>query len=90
MIICPRCGTKNNDNFNCCYNCGNPLNKQSEEIENEEQEEEILPQDDQEIEDSSDSIGSVYSSSAYRNQQTTVRTSSKRDSDPQPPQTKYL
>lgn len=88
MIICPRCGTKNNDNFNCCYNCGNPLNKQSEEIENEEQEEEILPQDDQEIEDSSDSIGSVYSSSAYRNQQTTVRTSSKRDSNPQPPKKK--
>lgn len=88
MIICPRCGTKNNDNFNCCYNCGNPLNKQSEEIENEEQEEEILPQEDQEIEDSSDSIGSVYSSSAYRNQQTTVRTSSKRDSNPQPPQKK--
>lgn len=88
MIICPRCGTKNNDNFNCCYNCGNPLNKQSEEIENEEQEEEILPQEDQEIEDSSDSIGSVYSSSAYRNQQTTVRTSSKRDSNPQPPKKK--
>lgn len=88
MIICPRCGTKNNDNFNCCYNCGNPLNKQSEEIENQEQEEEILPQEDQEIEDSSDSIGSVYSSSAYRNQQTTVRTSSKRDSNPQPPKKK--
>lgn len=39
MIICPRCGTKNNDNFNCCYNCGNPLNKQTEEIVREEQEE---------------------------------------------------
>ncbi len=27
MIICQNCGTKNNDNFNCCYNCGTPLPK---------------------------------------------------------------
>lgn len=27
MIVCQHCGTKNNDNFNCCYNCGTPLPK---------------------------------------------------------------
>lgn len=30
MITCERCGTKNNDTFNCCYNCGARLKKQAE------------------------------------------------------------
>lgn len=100
MIICPRCGTKNNDNFNCCYNCGTPLNKQSNSkdeghedeasIYEPEQEEiydapvenepEEYTEEQDEYDDSSekDEISSVYSSSAYRNQQTIVSPSSKK------------
>jgi len=26
VIICPNCGFENKDDFNFCYNCGNPLN----------------------------------------------------------------
>ena len=42
MIICSRCGTKNNDNFNCCYNCGAPLNKNSEPANEYKDEESII------------------------------------------------
>ena len=100
MIICPRCGTKNNDNFNCCYNCGTPLNKQSntkkegqedEAATYEQEQEEIYDapvenepeeysEEPDEYDDSSEDedISSVYSSSAYRNQQTIISPSSKK------------
>lgn len=100
MIICPRCGTKNNDNFNCCYNCGTPLNKQSNtKKEGQEDEAATYEQEQEEIydapvenepeeyyeepdvyDDSSEDedISSVYSSSAYRNQQTIISPSSKK------------
>ena len=52
MIICPRCGTKNNDNFNCCYNCGTPLNKQSNtKKEGQEDEAATYEQEQEEIYD---------------------------------------
>ncbi len=35
MIICHRCGTSNQDNFNCCYNCGAPLKKKPQPTEDE-------------------------------------------------------
>lgn len=35
MIVCQNCGTKNNDNFNCCYNCGTPLPKKTPTLTSE-------------------------------------------------------
>ena len=52
MIVCEHCGTKNNDNFNCCYNCGTPLKKKT----NRDEEKKVKPilleleeQEDEEI-----------------------------------------
>lgn len=44
MIVCQHCGTKNNDNFNCCYNCGTPLPKKSSTASSEnEKKPKIMP-----------------------------------------------
>ena len=43
MIVCQNCGTKNNDNFNCCYNCGTPLPKNIPAKEVKEETEEKKP-----------------------------------------------
>lgn len=44
MIVCQHCGTKNNDNFNCCYNCGTPLpKKKSVPFADEEKKPNIMP-----------------------------------------------
>lgn len=63
MIVCQHCGTKNNDNFNCCYNCGTPLPKKaSASVADEEKKPNIMPlsyseydeTDDESITESSD------------------------------------
>lgn len=57
MIVCQNCGTKNNDNFNCCYNCGTPLPKNAPAKEVKEESEEKKPRimplvyDDDEVEE---------------------------------------
>lgn len=45
MIVCQHCGTKNNDNFNCCYNCGTPLPKKSSTSSDNEKKPKIMPFD---------------------------------------------
>lgn len=45
MIVCQHCGTKNNDNFNCCYNCGTPLPKKSSTSSENEKKPKIMPFD---------------------------------------------
>ncbi len=105
MITCPKCGTKNNDNFNCCYNCGTSLTDdigddeiiapaeteaydEAEDIFNRKSREDADSKSDLSLTKASkhsnddkqddDVFNSVYSSSAYRNQHTTVNTSKKK------------